>query len=108
MTLPADDVARSRRWIARNRAERLTRTAFKNTICDHESNPTIQFSPRGGLVLTTGDDRIARLWLFPEFRELKQAKGYVSAVFAPNGRSALVSRIDFFVDRWDLASGARS
>jgi WD40 repeat protein len=69
----------------------------------------VAYGPAGGLVLTAGDDGVARIWeLGPQpVAELRHGPGIRSAAFSVDGSFVATAGSDRFVRIWSTRSGRR-
>jgi WD40 repeat protein len=67
------------------------------------------FSPDGKLILTDGEDGIARLWNVETAKEIRQFIGHTdriwTAVFSPDGKYIATSSADNTARLWDTQTG---
>lgn len=80
------------------------------TLCGHTALvSSIDFSPDGTLLVTTGADRSIRLWETQTWHELHSWIGYAnemeSIVFTPDGTQLIVGSQDALVRIWDVQTG---
>ena len=62
----------------------------------------IVLSPKGDRLLTGCSDGNARLYSFPECKELKRFRGYGRVQFSPDGKTALTLAKNGRIMLWDL------
>jgi len=70
---------------------------------------TVAFAPEGGRVLSSGEDRVLRLWDILSLKQIRKFEGHEdtvnSAVFSPDGCWIASAGVDRTIRLWTVGSG---